>query len=216
MTRNDTKATASFVADIEAAHAAYAVATGPAKAAVKTAARARSNEALNAGRFPEAQAWYQAAEAMTTSRPAAAPVDYAALVAGRIAALELAARHLRNGNVRPAGVPDDADLRGVADLADALQTADADSGLVEAATALAEAKVARSTVRNSIADVVTRAFDATDKDTLTIAEIARLGATDDYKPGSGAIAARMFGGTGVEGFVANPETATAPRTVSRA
>lgn len=197
----------------------YATATGPAKTAVRGEAQAAINAAVDRLDVDAMQAYKAALDAMVPNKPVAAPVDYEALVARRIATLRTAAEALANGSVRPAGIPDDVTLD-VDRIATLLDEATHDDYAADADRIAAE-RVSRSTgERGSIHAAVVRAFEASDgADALTIAEVTRLGATDDYKPGSGAVAARYFTSEGSrgerDGFVGIDGTATEPRRIAR-
>lgn len=122
----------------------------------------------------------------------AAPVDYAALVAQRVADLRHAADLIESGLVRPSGVPDEADLTRTVEGPIQADT--------EAATKLASAKVARSATRNDIQAAIIEAFEGLDSgDFLTCQEIANK----QGLPSSGAVAARHEGWD-VEGILAVP------------
>jgi len=197
----------------------YQEATGPAKTAVRNETQAAINAAVDRLDLDAMQAYKAALDAMVPAKPTAAPVDYEALVARRIATLRTAAEALANGSVRPAGIPDEVtlDLDRIATLLDEATHDD----YAEEADKLAAEKVTRATgERGSIHAAVVRAFEASGADSLTIAEITRLGATDDYKPGSGAVAARYFTSEGSrgerDGFIGLDATATEPRRITRA
>jgi hypothetical protein len=196
----------------DAAVDAYHAASGAEKSRVRRDADASMRAALIAGDASGAMAWLAATEKMVASRPTADAPDYVDIVARRIVTLRGAAESILNGSTRPAGIPDDVDLSAVAAR---VATMSYDDVSADDMSAVASAKVARSAVRRDIADVVRRAFDVTGKNRLTVAAIARHGATDDYTPSGGAVAARMFGGRGVDGFTAHEATADAPRTITR-
>jgi hypothetical protein len=159
--------------------AEYAAATGPAKAAVKREAEAEMKSALLAGDFDRAKSLAEIVAGLAPAKPEKAPVDYRQLVADRVATLRAAAEALESGLVRPAGVPDEVDL---ADLPEGKSDD-------ETATKLAKSRIVRG--YNSIQAAVDRAFDGAESGTfLTCTEIANRGATEDYRPSPGAVAAR--------------------------
>lgn len=206
----------------------YAAAEGPAKVTIRNRARSMADAAVMADDIDTAKTWLAAVRAMVPATAQPSGPDYGALMTARARDLIDAAAIILTGQVRPAGVPDEFDLATWADaqvtlfdgagfvvdgwLADTSRTVSAD------AAALAGAKVARSADRQDIGDVVRRAFDGQPSGTvLTIAQVCKRGALPHYTPGSGAVAARMFGaGTGVTGFVAVEGTATAPRSIRKA
>lgn len=222
MARNVTTTVPAHVALIEAAQSAYESATGADKARVRRDAEAAMKAALGAANLEAAQAWLAAIEGMVPAKVAAPTVDWNARAIDRAASLLMAAQLIVANAARPGNIPSDVALDvtwdAVKSRAEAGWNAEAgtDAHAVSvAANDLAAANVGRSTVRNSIADVIERAFAGYEGDRLTIAQVAKRGATETYQPGSGAIAARMFGGSGVPGFVAIEATATTPRMIAR-
>lgn len=197
---------------------AYAAATGSDRTVIRNAATAAMTAALDAGEFADAAA-YRAVirDRMIPTAATATVVDYDALVVARIHALVNAAAAIATGAVRPTGVPTDHTYGPTVRDAFAIYGIDVPTDAndyADDAVAIATDRVARSTVRNDIGSVITRAFgDAPVGTRMTVREIAIAGATDTYRPGDGAIAARMFGGSGVDGFTA--DDTTVPRSVVR-
>lgn len=210
----------AFIAQIATAVAAYRDATGSDKANVRRDANATMQAALLSGDFDAAQAWAVAIrDDMVPAKPTPVAPDYEVILADRAATLYAALVMIQSGTV-PTGIPAGTPVPSwdnVKQRADEIMRGTAgtpEGDLANVAHGIATTKVTRSTERNSIADVVARAFAATGADSLTVAEVARHGATDTYKPSSGAVAARFFGGSGVAGYVAIEADANGPRRIA--
>lgn len=196
------KATTQAPADVAAEFVAkYAAAAGPAKAAVKREVNEAAKAAIMAGDADLARALIEAEAAMVPAKKAAAEIDYAEVILDRAAALVMAAMQLAHGLAVPAGIDAkhalDVDFAKVTERAERAfgshggDAAEEHAEIVKAANRLATAKITRSGERNSIQDVVDRAFDGLDAGTfLRLSEVSARGALGDYKPSDGALAAR--------------------------
>ena len=163
---------------------AYQAATVADKARLRAKAEAGIKAAIDTLDMEAAALAKKALDAYLASgaTKASAPIDYAALVAQRVADLRHAADLIESGLVRPVGVPEEADLSRTVEGPIQADT--------EAATKLASAKLARSTERHDIAGAIVEAFEGLDKGTfLTCQEIANK----QGLPSSGAVAARHEG-----------------------
>jgi hypothetical protein len=182
---------ARIVADVISGDlSSYQAATPGDKTRTRTALNSALVDAMTSGSMDLGATIAQAIRTVTESGPAAkAPVevDYRTLLSGRIANLRAAADLLESGHVRPEGFPVGVE---VADL----PVVEFDT---EVSSKIASAKISRVTMRNSIEAVIERAFDGLQSgDFLTVAQIRKAGTTDDYTPGDGAIAARLFPSSG--------------------
>lgn len=143
-------------------------------------------------------------------------IDYNVVVAHRIVALRHAAHAILSGITLPEGIEKDMiDIDTISDLVVNFGESDITDEIVKAAHSLATAKITRSGARRSIQDVIDAAFeDAESGHFMTVADIRRKGATPDYTPSDGAIAARLFPKSGkctLSGIEAVEATATDPR-----
>lgn len=160
---------------------AYLAATVADKARLRAKAEAGIKAAIDNLDLEAAAAAKAALDAYLASgaTKAAAPTDYAALVAQRVANLRHAADLIESGLVRPTGVPEEADLTRTVEGPIQADT--------EAATKLAEASVARSSVRSDIQAAIVEAFaDLPSGSFLTSQQIANK----QGLPSSGAVSAR--------------------------
>lgn len=164
----------------------YAAASIADKAAARAAADAAVRDALKAGDLAGAQAAMALRESYA---PAAAPkveVNYGQLVAVRVASLRRAADLIESGQVRPAGVPDDADL--TPEPLSAVETAT----VADLAQTMAAHKVARSVPTGPRSNV-----GAAIESWAASVEPGTFGSAGDIAramdlPSSGAVAARLF------------------------
>ena len=160
---------------------AYQAATVADKARLRAKAEAGIKAAIDALDMEAAALAKAALDAYLASGAStkAAPIDYAALVAQRVADLRHAADLIESGLVRPTGVPDEADLARTVEGPIQADT--------EAATKLASASVARSSVRSDIKAAIIEAFaDLEAGAFLSSQEIANK----QGLPSSGAVSAR--------------------------
>ena len=160
---------------------AYQAATVADKARLRAVAEADIKKAVDNLDLAAATAAKAALDAYLASGTStqAAPIDYAALVAQRVANLRHAADLIESGLVRPTGLPDEADLTRTVEGPILPDEA--------AATKLAEASVARTTVRSDIKAAIIEAFSDLEKGAfLTSQEIANK----QGLPSSGAVSAR--------------------------
>lgn len=128
-----------------------------------------------------------------------AKIDYAELVARRVAALSWAIDDILTGAVRPDGLPEDFVID--ADMIKARVEALADStdgnDVMAESRKIARTKIAKSVDRHDVGEWISRAFaDVAVGTRLTVAQIITRGiiAGDAYRPSAGAIKARLVGG----------------------
>lgn len=193
----------------EMAVKAYFEAVGAEKRKMRDFADKSLKDAIGEMDLQSASAWKSALDAMVPAKSEKSVSDPREAIARKVAILRMAANLLESGSVRPSGVSEEADLTGMSEFVGNVEN----ESIVEDARKVASAKVTRSGDRHSIEDVIRDAFAKSDRTELKLSEIAKLGASEHYSPSQGAIAARMFGGKGVEGFVPVEATATTPRTV---
>lgn len=160
--------------------------------------------------------------ACATARPVAAPVDWSALVAGRIVGLRGAADALASGLVRPSDVPTDADLGNVETLALDLFDLHAVHGYPrtddDTVSALATARVGqrvRSGVTHDVARGVAQAMSSLPTGGfMKVSAIAGAWlANGGPAKADGRISARLFAANGctIPGVTGTEATTDSPR-----
>ncbi len=198
-----TKTAVKNTFDVSGVIAAYNQADKAEKAKIRATLSAQMRSAIMAGDLQLAQAIMTAQnECKGNNNEPKAEVDFADVLAARIATLRAAADALESGKLVPAGFPDGFVFDG--------RTGSADE---ETASKIATTKVTRtrSGERHSIEEVIERAFEGLESGaTLKVSEIARRGAIEGYNPSQGAIAARINSKSGVVGYKVLERNANGP------
>jgi hypothetical protein len=212
---------------LESAVSLYVEGNSADRGIVRKTVNANMLAALKSGDLATAQGWAAVLPQLRVTREStAATVNPADVLNDRIVTLFRAVQYLAYGDCVPDGLDvSEVDyarfaplFEGMRELADKVElslTGDES----DAAQKIASARITKSVEKHDIGEVVRRAFDAApDRDTLKPTEIAKLGATEDYRPGTGAISARFTAGkkTGVDGFVWVPADASGPARIRRA
>lgn len=197
------------------------------RAVVRKSAETAMLDAIGRMDGIQANYWMRTKAALTVKSDDSdkTPADPADVLNVRIAGLVLAARYVADGTYVPEGL----DVASVDysrfesfstvlnELAGTFDQSLLD-GANDSAEKIASAKITRSSEKHDIGDVVRKAFNGlVSGDSLKLSEVARLGREEDYKPSSGAIAARFIAGkmTGVSGFTYQPTSADSPATITK-
>lgn len=143
-------------------------------------------------------------------------IDYNTVVAHRIVALRFAALDIMGGTTLPDGIESDMlDFEVIKDIVANFTERDVTDEMDKTVKSIANTKITRSGTRRNIQDVIDKAFeDAETGHFMTVADIRRKGATSDYTPSDGAIAAKLFpksGSSKVSGVAPVDATASEPR-----
>lgn len=187
---DDMRTAATYTVD------SYRAADAATKATMRAVATRASRDGLRTRNYGAAGAFSDMSDAfVAASTPVVAAIPAYITIGDRIAALRYAADMLSVGTVVPDGIDADSVDYGMVNIHAAGYGDDMPDDIRSAARDIATTKITRRTDRRDIADVVTRAFDGLDSGAfLTVAEIRTRGTIpgDDYTPGDGAIAARLF------------------------
>lgn len=192
--------------------AAYAAGDAKIKSAVRASIKKSMMACVVAGDIAGAQSWVAAENRLATTRATVAtPVDYADVIARRVAALRVAANMIESGTVTPDGVPDDyahdaTDIMSrVESIIESTVTApdtDDTKSIMKSARTTAATKITKSRDRHDTATYVRRALSKVNIGTpVTVAQLINLGAVDgdDYRPTSGAVTARLKSNNKIDG-----------------
>lgn len=203
---------ASIVADAQSGDVtSYQSADQGTKAKVRSAIEKMIKDALRAKEFSAAGDLQDVLDAIVAAKitKESAPVDYAQVIADKIATLRLAADMLEQSMIVPEGIESDA----VTDLESKI-----DAGLADRdqATKIASAKITKSTDRVDLAAHVAEVIAGYESGTfLKISEVAKQSteAAPSGLPSQGALAARLFaaGGCTLDGVEPVEASATAPK-----
>lgn len=203
--------TSIFESAVNGDLSAYTSAEQGTKSKVRAQVEKSIKEALRAKEFETAGDLQDVLDSLVSAKISkeSAKIDFAQVIADKIANLRLAADMLESGAIVPEGIEPES----VVDLATKITAALADK---EAATKIASAKITKSSDRVDIEAHVAEVIADVESGTfLKISEVAkvRTEAAPEGLPSQGALAARLFakGGCTLDGVEPVEATATAPK-----